>query len=79
MWLTIGAGIAAGAFLAVRAAVQLGSVAYALLERRLDRRRATRQSALLALGMIAALGVTALIAAYAVLALVAGIFEATGP
>lgn len=75
VWAIVGAGITAGAFLIARSAVQIASVAYAALEKRLDPRTATRQSILLTLGMVAALGVTALVAAIAILALLAGLLE----
>lgn len=74
-WALIGAGITAGAFLIARAAVQIASVAYAYMEQRLDRRTATRQTILLAVGGVVAIGATALIAALAILALLAAYLE----
>ena len=73
IWFAIGAGIAAGAFILVRAAVQIAGVAYAVIERRLDTRIATRQTILLTLAMLLAIAATALIAAYAILALLANL------
>src|SRR5437879_7378521 len=62
IWLAIGAGIAGGVFLVARSAVQIGSVAYRVMEKELSREAATRQTALLSLAIIAALAVTAVIA-----------------
>lgn len=78
IWFAVGAGIAAGAFLIVRSAVQLASIAYALVEHRIDRARATRQSAALVAVLIAALGITSLIAALAILAILAGLLSTIG-
>ncbi len=75
IWLAIGAGITAGAFLIARSAVQLATYAYAVLEKRLDPKIATRQSLLVALGLLAALTATALVAAMAILALLAYLLE----
>ncbi len=73
IWFAIGAGIAAGAFILVRSAVQVAGVAYAVIEKRLDARTATRQTILLTLAMLLAVAATALIAAYAILALLASL------
>ena len=78
MWLAIGAGIAGGVFLVARSAVQIGSVAYRVMEKQLSRGSATRQTALLSLAMIAALGVTALIAGYAIFAIFGQLLDTTG-
>lgn len=78
IWFAIGAGIAAGAFLLARSAVQLASIAYAVLEHRIDRAGATRQSAALVAVIVAALGVTSLIAAIAILAILGGLFATIG-
>jgi hypothetical protein len=78
IWLAIGAGIAAGVFLIARSAVQIGSVAYRAMEKQLSGESATRQTALLSLGMIAALLVTALIAGYAIFAIFGQILDTTG-
>jgi hypothetical protein len=66
VWLAIGAGIAGGVFLVARSAVQIGSVAYRVLEKQLSSKEATRQTAVLTMAMVAALLVTALIAGYAI-------------
>ena len=66
VWLAIGAGIAGGVFLVARSAVQIGSVAYRVIEKQLTAKEATQQTAILTLGMVAALLVTALIAGYAI-------------
>ncbi len=66
VWLAIGAGIAGGVFLVARSAVQIGSVAYRVIEKQLTAKEATQQTAILTLGMAAALLVTALIAGYAI-------------
>ena len=78
IWFAIGAGIAAGAFLIARSAVQLASIGYAFLEHRIDRAGATRQSAALVVVIVAALAVTSLIAAIAILAILAGLFSTIG-
>jgi len=54
VWLVIGIGIVAGVFIVARSAVQIGEVAYRVIEKRLDTGTATRQSLLLTLGMILA-------------------------
>jgi len=69
VWLAVGAGIAGGVFLIARSAVQIGSVAYRVMEKQISRQAATRQAALLSLAMGAALIVTALIAGYAIFAI----------
>jgi len=66
VWLAIGAGIAGGVFLVARSAVQIGSVAYRVIEKQLTAKEATQQTAILTLAMVAALLVTALIAGYAI-------------
>jgi hypothetical protein len=78
VWLAVGAGIAGGVFLIARSAVQIGSVAYRVMEKQLTRRAATRQAAALSLAMIAALLVTAVIAAYAIFAIFGTLLESTG-
>jgi hypothetical protein len=78
VWLAVGAGIAGGVFLIARSAVQIGSVAYRVMEKQLSGRAATRQAALLALAMVAALVVTALIAGYAVFAIFGQLLDTTG-
>jgi hypothetical protein len=78
IWLVIGAGIAAGVFVIARSAVQLGSVAYRVMEKQLSRGAAAQQSALLSLAMIAALVVTAVIAGYAIFAVFATLLATSG-
>src|SRR5256714_12873489 len=78
IWLAIGAGIAGGVFLIARSAVQIGSVAYRVMEKQLSRESATRQTALLSLGMVAALIVTAVIAGYAIFAVFGQLLEGSG-
>jgi hypothetical protein len=78
IWLAIGAGIAGGVFLVARSAVQIGSVAYRVMEKQLSGQAATRQAALLSVGMIAALIVTAFIAGYAIFAIFGQLLEGTG-
>lgn len=78
IWFLIGAGIAAGAFLIARSAVQIASVAYAVLEKRLDPRVATRQTIALTLGAVAALIATAIVSGVAILALLQGLLSASG-
>ena len=62
MWFVIAAGIAAGAFVIARSAIQIASVAYSVLEKRLDPRVATRQTIALTLAAIAAFVATSIIA-----------------
>lgn len=78
IWFLVGAGIAAGAFLLARSVIQLGTVAYAVLEKRLDPRVATRQTIFLTLGAIAALIATSIIAGIAILAMLQGLINASG-
>jgi len=78
IWLAIGAGIAGGVFLIARSAVQIGSVAYRVMEKQISRQAATRQTALLSLAMVAALVVTALIAGYAIFAIFGQLLDTTG-
>lgn len=78
VWFVIGAGIAAGAFILARATIQIASVAYGVLEKRLDPRVATRQTIALTLAAIAALAATSIIAGIAILALLQGLIEASG-
>ncbi len=75
VWALVGAGITAGAFIVARAAVQLATVGYEVIERRLDPRTATRQTVMLTLAMLIAGGATALIAAIAILALFATLLQ----
>lgn len=74
----MGAGIAAGAFVLARSAIQIASVAYNVLEKRLDPRVATRQTLLLTLAGIAALVATSIIAGIAILAMLQGLLNASG-
>ncbi len=78
IWFIIGAGIAAGAFVLARSAIQIASVGYSVLEKRLDPRVATRQTILLTLAAIAALIATSVIAGIAILALLQGLINASG-
>lgn len=77
-WLVVGAGITAGAFLLARAVVEIGAVAYAAFERTVTGREAARQGIALTAGAAAALLVTAVIAAIAVLAIFAGLLSTFG-
>lgn len=78
IWFLVGAGIAAGAFLIARSAIQLASVAYNVLEKRLDPRVATRQTIALTLGATAALIATSIVAGIAILAMLQGLITASG-
>jgi len=75
VWLAIGIGVAGGVFIIARAAVQMASVAYKVIEKEMDTRTATRQTGLLSLAMLAALAATAVIAGYAILVLFASLLE----
>jgi len=78
IWLAIGAGIAAGVFVVARSAVQLGSVAYRVMEKQLSREAATRQTMLLSGAMLVALFITAIIAGFAIFAIFGSILESGG-
>ncbi len=78
VWFVVGAGIAAGAFIIARSAIQIATVAYNVLEKRLDPRVATRQTILLTLGGFAAVVATSIIAGIAILAMLQGLINASG-
>ena len=78
IWFIIGAGIAAGAFVLARSAIQIASVGYSVLEKRLDPRVATRQTILLTIAALAALVATSIIAGIAILAILQGLINASG-
>jgi hypothetical protein len=78
VWLAIGIGIAGGVFIVARSAIQIASVAYRVIEKEIDGRTATRQTTLLSLAMVAALIVTAVVAAYAILVMFATLLESSG-
>ena len=78
IWFVIGAGIAAGAFILARSAIQIASIAYNVLEKRLDPRVATRQTIVLTLAGVAALLATSVIAGIAILAMLQGLVNASG-
>ena len=78
VWLAIGLGIAAGVFIVARSAVQIASVAYRVIEKEMDPRTATRQTTLLSLAIVAALIVTAVVAAYAILVIFATLLQNNG-
>src|SRR5712692_2038166 len=78
IWFVVGAGIAAGAFIIARSAIQIASVAYNVLEKRLDPRVATRQTILLTLGGLAVVVATSIIAGIAILAMLQGLINASG-
>ncbi len=75
MWLAIGAGIAAGVFVIARAAVQIASVAYRVIEKQIDTRTAARQTTLLSVAIVAGLLVTAVVAGYAILVIFGTLLE----
>ena len=74
-WALTFAVITAGAFVVARSVVQIASVAYNVMEKRLDRRTATRQTVLLTVGGVLALLMTALIASYAILTVLASFLQ----
>jgi hypothetical protein len=78
IWLAIGAGIAAGVFVVARSAVQLGSVAYRVMEKQLSRQAATRETMLVSGALFMALFVTAIIAGYAIFAVFGSLLESGG-
>jgi len=78
IWFVVGAGIAAGAFILARSTIQLASIAYNVLEKRLDPRVATRQTIMVTLAAIAALVATSVVAGIAILAMLQGLVNASG-
>jgi hypothetical protein len=78
IWLAVGAGIAAGVFVVARSAVQLGSVAYRVMEKQVSRQAATRETMLLGGVLFIALFVTAIIAGYAIFAIFGSLLESGG-
>ncbi|HEX6061467.1 MAG TPA: hypothetical protein VF001_05310 [Candidatus Limnocylindria bacterium] len=78
IWFVVAAGIAAGAFVIARSVIQIGSVVYNVLEKRLDPRVATGQTIALTLGAIAAFVATSIIAGIAILAMLQGLVNASG-
>ena len=78
VWFLIAAGIAAGAFLIARSAVQIASIAYSVLEKRLDPRVATRQTIALTFAVIAALIATSIVAGIAILAILQQLINSSG-
>jgi len=78
IWFVVGAGVAAGAFIIARSTIQIASVAYSVIEKRLDPRVATRQTIALTLAGIAALVATSIIAGIAILAMLQGLMNASG-
>ena len=78
IWLAVGAGIAGGVFIVARSAVQIGSVAYRVMEKQLSGRAATRQTLLLTSAMIVAIAVTAFIAGYAIFAVFGSVLDSSG-
>jgi len=78
IWFVVGAGIAAGAFILARSTIQIASIAYNVLEKRLDPRVATRQTIMITLAGIAALVATSIIAGIAILAMLQGLVNASG-
>lgn len=78
VWLAIGAGIAAGVFVVARSAIQIGSVAYRVMEKQLSGGAATRQTILLSAAVVGGIFVTALIAGYAIFAIFSQLLDTTG-
>ena len=78
VWLAIGAGIAAGVFVVARSAVQIGSVAYRVMEKQIAGKVAARETALLTLALVAGLVVTAFVAGYAIFAIFGTILQSSG-
>jgi hypothetical protein len=78
VWLAVGAGIAAGVFVVTRSAIQIGSVAYRVMEKQLSSGAATRQTVLLSVAMIGGILITAVIAGYAIFAIFGQLLDTTG-
>jgi hypothetical protein len=78
VWVVVGAGITAGVFLIARAIVEVSAVAYAYVERTISRGDALRRGGALMAGAGAALLVTAVIFAIAVLAMFAALLSTSG-
>jgi hypothetical protein len=77
VWVIVGAGITAGVFLIARAIVEISGIAYAYVERTIGRREAMQRGAALMAGAGAALAVTAVIFALAVLAIFAAVLSSS--
>jgi hypothetical protein len=78
VWLAVGAGIAAGVFVVTRSAIQIGSVAYRVMEKQLSSGAATRETILFSVVMIGGILVTAVIAGYAIFAIFGQLLDTTG-
>lgn len=65
-------------FIVARSAIQIASVAYRVIEKEIDARKATRQTTLLSLAIVAALIVTSVVAGYAILVMFATLLEGSG-
>ncbi len=78
IWLVIGIGITAGVFLVARAAVQIASVAYKVIEKQMDAKTATRQTGALSLVIILGLAATAFVAGYAILVVFGSLLDNSG-
>jgi hypothetical protein len=78
IWLAIGLGIAAGVFVVARSAVQIGSVAYRVMEKQMSGQAATRETVMLSGVLLIALFVTAIIAGYAIFAIFGSLLESGG-
>jgi hypothetical protein len=78
VWVVVGAGITAGVFLVARAVVEVSAIAYAYVEKQMKGREAAERSVALIAGAGAALAVTALIFAIAVLAIFAALLSTSG-
>ena len=76
--LAVGAGIAAGLFVVARSVIQIGSVAYRVMEKQLSGGAATRQTILLSVVMIGGIFVTSIIASYAIFAIFGQLLDTTG-
>lgn len=74
-WALVFAAVAAGVFVVARSLIQIASVAYDAIERKIDAREATRQTVLLGVGGTVALVATALVAATAILVILAALLE----
>jgi hypothetical protein len=74
-WALVFAVVAACVFVVARALVQIASLAYGAIEKRIDARSATREGAVLAVGGTVALLAAALVAAWAILAVLATLLQ----
>lgn len=78
VWVVVGAGITAGAYLLARSVVEMGALAIRYVERQIKGAEAAQRGLALTLAAGAALAATAVIFAIAVLAIFAALLSTMG-